>query len=255
MSNSYCSLPPTDARYYAARHGDLHYDFPHYATRAAWEERAAWLREHLPAVLGLWPLPERSPLNPRVTGRLEYDDYTVENVYFESWPDFYCTGNLYLPKGKAGPHPAILNPHGHWERGRMAHEPLGSIRARCITFARMGMVALAYDMVGHQDSLQVSRHRFASLQGSLWGFSPMALQTWNSLRAVDYLLSLEGVDPERIGCTGESGGGTQTLMVTALDPRIAVAAPVNMISAHFQGGCGRRPTTWRSRRWQRRGPC
>ena len=119
----------------------------------------------------------------------------------------------------------------------MAHEPLGSIRARCITFARMGMIAFSYDMVGYNDSLQVPRHRFASPQGSLWGLSPMALQTWNSTRAMDFLQSLEDIDPERIGCTGESGGGTQTFMLAGIDPRVRVVAPVNMISAHFQGGC------------------
>jgi dienelactone hydrolase len=237
METSSQALPAIDARYHTVRHGDLHFAFPHYATLAEWEQRAAWLREHILVVQGLWPLPERCPLNAHILGRIEYDDYTLEKVYFESWPGFYCTGNLFRPRTHAGRVPAILNPHGHWERGRLAHEPNGSIRARCITFARMGMVAFAYDMVGYHDSLQVPKHRFASARGALWGLTPMALQTWNSLRAVDFLESLEDVDPARIGCTGESGGGTQTFMLTAVEPRIQVIAPVNMISAHMQGGC------------------
>lgn len=226
-----------DVRYRAQRHGDMRFEFPHYATLADWERRAAWLREHILITLGLWPWPERCPLNTQVVGQLEYDDYVIEKVYFESWPGFCCTGNLYRPRRINAPCPGILNPHGHWPRGRLAHEPLGSVRARCITFARMGMAAFSYDMVGYHDSLQVPQHRFASLRGSLWGLTPMALQTWNSLRAVDYLLSLPYVDAERLGCTGESGGGTQTFMLAAVEPRLKVLAPVNMISAHFQGGC------------------
>jgi len=215
----------------------MHFVFPKYETLADWERRAAWLREHILVVLGLWPMPEKGPLNPRIFGRLDYEDYSIEKVYFESWPGFYCTGNLYRPRGKAGPFPGILNPHGHWQKGRLEHQPLASIRARCITFARMGMVAFSYDMVGYNDSLQVPAHRFVSLRGSLWGFTSLALQTWNSIRAIDFLQSLDDVDPQRIGCTGASGGGTQTFMVTAIEPRIKVAAPVNMISAHMQGGC------------------
>jgi dienelactone hydrolase len=185
----------------------------------------------------MWPEPERWPLNAHIGGRIEYDDYTIETVYFESWPGFYCTGNLYRPRTVTGRVPGVLHPHGHWQKGRLEHQPLGSIRARCITMARMGMVSFAYDMVGYNDSLQVPSHAACSLRGSLWGYSHMALQTWNSRRGVDFLLSLPEVDPERIGCTGASGGGTQTFIVCALEPRIKVAAPVNMISSIMQGGC------------------
>lgn len=229
--------PAVDARYFAIRHGDMPFEFPRYTTLEAWERRAAWLREHLLTVMGLWPMPERPPVQAHITGSLEYDDYAIDKVYLESWPGFYCTGNLYRPRGKQGPYPAILNPHGHWTRGRLEHQELGSIRARCITFARMGMMAFAYDMVGYNDSLQVPAHHFSTRQGALWGLTPLALQTWNSLRVVDWLAGLAEVDPERIGCTGASGGGTQTFMLTALEPRVQVVAPVNMISAHFQGGC------------------
>ncbi|MHB0859357.1 MAG: alpha/beta hydrolase family protein [Anaerolineae bacterium] len=230
-------LPAFDARYLAERRGDMPYAFPHYETLDAWERRAEWLREHLQASLGLLPGRERHPLNPRVLDSISYDDYVMDKVAFESLPGFLCTGNLYRPHRIAGRCPGILNPHGHWQRGRLEHQPHGSIRARCVTFARMGMVAFSYDMVGYNDSLQLANHHFASRRGALWGLSSMALQTWNSLRAVDYLTELDYVDPDLLGCTGESGGGTQTFMVAALDPRLKVLAPVNMISAHFQGGC------------------
>ena len=230
-------LPPVDRRYQGRRSGDDTFALPPYPTLEAWEERAAWLREHILCVLGLWPLPERPPLRAEVFDRITYDDFVMEKVRFESWPGFYCTGNLFRPVEADGPMPAVLNPHGHAERGRLEHSEIIDIRARCITFARMGMAALAYDMVGYNDSLQVPVHRFHAWQGAAWGFSPMALQLWNSLRAVDFLAALEGVDPERIGCTGASGGGTQTFMAAAVEPRLKVLAPVNMISAHFQGGC------------------
>ena len=230
-------LPAIDMRLATERHGEMSYEMPQYATLEAWEQRATWLREHLLISLGLWPLPERTPLQTQMFGRIVYEDYTMEKVCFESWPGFYCTGNLFRPLGINTPCPGILKAHGHHERGRLEHTDRASTRALCVTLARMGMVAFAYDMVGYNDSLQVPRHRFASLRGSLWGLFPMALQTWNSIRAVDFLKSLPEVDPERIGCTGASGGGTQTYMVTAVDDRIKVAAPVNMISAHYQGGC------------------
>ena len=237
MADHAGTIPDVDRRYRVVRELEQHYEFPRYATLEAWEQRAGRLREHLLTVQGLWPLPERTPLKAHISGRIEYEDYCIEGAYFESLPGFYCTGNLYRPLGKPGPFPGILNPHGHWQRGRLEHQERGSIRARCITFARMGMVAFAYDMVGYNDSLQVPRHRFASQRGALWGLTLVALQTWNSLRAVDFLESLEDIDPERIGCTGASGGGTQTFIVTAVEPRIKVVAPVNMISAHYQGGC------------------
>lgn len=230
-------LAKVDARYAAFRHGDMTFTMPTYPSLADWQERATWLREHIQVTLDLWPMPERQPLQARISNCRAYPDYCLSKVCFESWPGFYCTGNLYRPRDISGPVPAIVNPHGHWEHGRLEHAERGSIRARCITLARMGMVAFSYDMVGYNDSIQVPTHGFATLRGSLWGLSPLALQTWNSVQAVDFVASLPNVDQERIGCTGASGGGTQTFMLTAIDDRIKVSAPVNMISAHMQGGC------------------
>ncbi|MCS6861018.1 MAG: acetylxylan esterase [Abditibacteriales bacterium] len=235
-------MPTEDRRFADVRDLNKVYTFTPRYFREAWLRRAAALRQQILVSTGLYPMPEKTPLNAKVFGKIEREDYTVEKVYFESYPGFFVTGNLYRPKGKRGPFPGILNPHGHWGNGRFANEPLGSIAARCITQARLGWVAFSWDMVGYNDSLQVP-HNFAhpnTPEGkrlTLWGISLMGLQTWNSIRAIDFLQSLPDVDPTRIACTGESGGGTQTFMVCAVDERIQLAAPVNMISAHMQGGC------------------
>lgn len=107
---------------------------------------------------------------------------------------------------------------------------------RCINFARQGYVAFSYDMVGYNDSRQVS-HKFGTERAKLWGISLCGLQLWNSIRALDFVQSLPDVDGLRIACTGASGGGTQTFLLTAVDYRVNASAPVNMVSAHFQGGC------------------
>lgn len=205
-------------------------------TKREWLARARELRTHILVSCGLWPMPKRTPLRAKIFGRIERDDYSVEKVYFESYPGFFVTGNLYRPVGKRGRFPGIINPHGHWKSGRIESIERGSIPGRCINFARQGYVAFSYDMVGYNDSKQVT-HKFGGPREELWGLSLMGLQLWNSIRAVDFLRSLPDVDKRRIACTGASGGGTQTFMVTAVEDRIKVAAPVNMISAHMQGGC------------------
>jgi dienelactone hydrolase len=212
--------------------------FPPIDSKADWKKRANEIREHVLVSCGLWPLPPKTPLNAKVFDRVERDRYSIEKVYFQSYPNFYVAGNLYRPLGKGnGPFPAILNPHGHWRNGRMADEETGSIAARCINFARQGMIAFSYDMVGYNDSRQVD-HKFASNPTNLlWNISLMGLQTWNSIRALDFLESLPGVDKKRLACTGESGGGTQTFMLGAIDDRLAVQAPIVMVSHSMQGGC------------------
>jgi len=208
------------------------------ATRTEWQRRAGDIRTSALVHCGLWPLPERTPLQPIISGRIERDGYTVENVAIQTHPGFYLAGNLYRPRGQGdGPFPAILNPHGHWSHGRLEDQELGSIAARCINFARQGMVAFAYDMVGYNDTAQVD-HSFASEpEHQLWGINLMGLQTWNSIRALDFLASLPDVDAARLGCTGASGGGTQTFMLGAIDPRPAALAPMVMVSHSMQGGC------------------
>ena len=211
-------------------------EFRRFSSLDAWERRADDLREHIRVLLGLMPEPEKSPLNPRVSGRIERDGYSVEKVAIESWPGFLVTGNVYRPLGRKGPFPGIVSPHGHWGEGRLADGESGSVPARCISFARQGFVIFSYDMVGYVDSCQLD-HKYGGDPESMWGLSLMAVQTWNSIRAIDFVESLPDVDPDRIGVTGASGGGTQTFMLYAVDDRLKVAAPVNMISGRMQGGC------------------
>jgi hypothetical protein len=208
---------------------------PRYASPADWQRRAAWLREHILASSGLLPMPEKTPLRPRVFDEQKHDDYSVSKVYFESRPGFFVTGNLYVPSGP-GPFPAVLLPHGHWSYGRLENAEISSIPGSAISLARQGFVAFTYDMIGYNDSRQLT-HTFGGPRESLWGLSLGGLQLWNSIRSLDFLQSRPDVDPQRIGCAGASGGGTQTFLLAAVDERVKVAVPVNMISLHMQGGC------------------
>ena len=120
----------------------------------------------------------------------------------------------------------------------MADGPDGSIPARAITFARQGYVAFTYDMVGYNDTRQVTHRVWANDRRHwLWGVSEMGLQTWNSIRALDFLCSLADVDKSRLAITGESGGGTQTMLLGAIDDRLAAVGPCVMVSHSMQGGC------------------
>jgi hypothetical protein len=208
---------------------------PAFTSRAAWASRATYLREHVLASAGLLPLPDKSPLNPVIFDELTRAGYIVSKVYFESLPGFFVTGNLYRPAGD-GPFPAVLSAHGHWTYGRLEHSPLVSGPGRAITLARQGYVVFAYDMIGYDDSRQLT-HTFGGRREHLWGLSLAGLQLWNSIRSLDFLETLPYVKNDAIGATGESGGGTQTFMLAAADSRVAAAVPVNMISLHMQGGC------------------
>ena len=187
-----------------------------YRTAESWARRRDELREGFLKGAGLFPLFERPPLKIIRHSRREYDDYSVENVALETLPGFYCTGNLYRPIRHDGPGPAILCPHGHFR-------PLGRFRAdqqiRCAHFARMGATVFSYSMVGWQDSRQTT-HDDPRL---------LALQTWNSLRVVDFLTGLDGVDQARIGVTGASGGGTQAMYLALIDDRVSVTAPLVIV--------------------------
>jgi len=226
-----------DSRFLRMKTTDTNFTFPDYASRQQWEERAEALRKQILVAAGLWPSPPKTVLRSHIFGRIEHADYSVEKVTFESYPHFFVTGNLYRPRGKSGPFAAILTPHGHWAHGRLENSEEVSVPGRCINFARQGYVVFSYDMVGYCDSKQIS-HKFAGDSLSqVFGINLLGLQLWNSIRSLDFLESLSDADAARIGCTGASGGGTQTFLLTAVDPRVKVAAPVNMVSAHFQGGC------------------
>ncbi len=241
-------------------------------TPEAWEQRATRLRHQLLVANGLWPMPTRTPLNAVIHGRIDQGDYTVEKVFMETFPGYFLTGSLYRPKGWEGPRPAILSPHGHWNQGRfMENEDIlmeinqgaerfenggrSPLQSRNVQLARMGCVVFHYDMVGYADNQQISyelAHRFAEQREHMneaegWGLfsaqaearlqSVMGLQTWNSIRALDFLTGLPEVDTDRLAITGASGGGTQSFMMGALDARLAACFPAVMVSTAMQGGC------------------
>lgn len=211
-----------------------HFKFPEFKTKKEWDTHRLRLRKQILAAAGLVPLPAKTPLRPRVVRKLEYPGYSIETVTIEPLPGFFLGGNVYRPSGK-GPFPGVLVPHGHWKRGRLEDIPVYSVPALCINLARQGYIAFAYDMVGYNDTRQTA-HSAPSREYELWSFHPMGLQLWNSIRAIDYLQSLPMVDGSRIAVTGASGGGSQTIFLTAVDDRVKMSAPVNMVSAYMQGG-------------------
>lgn len=200
-----------------------------YNDKTSWEKRSALIKKYILEGSSVINLPVTTPLKTVIHSKKSFDGYTVENVYFESLPGIFVTGNLYrpiaMPKTQKTQknYAAILCPHGHGGNPRFAEYT----QRRAASLARMGAIVFAYDMVGTGDGSQtIHKHPLA-----------LEMQLQNSRRAVDFLLSLPGVDPKRIGITGESGGGTQTFLLTAVDKRIAVSVPVVMVSSHFFGGC------------------
>jgi len=228
-------IPDVDSRNTAIPTTDTHFTARAYGSVEEWESRKDDLRRQILFAAGLLPAREKTALNARIFGRIEREGYSVEKVLLETLPGYYLGGNLYRPEGD-GPFPAILKPHGHWAYGRLENQPLNSTQTLAANLARLGLVVLAYDMVGYNDTAQTP-HRFTSREMQLWNFNPLGLQLWNSIRVVDFLESLPEVDRSRIGATGASGGATQVFLLTAVDERIAVSAPVNMVSAIMQGGC------------------
>ncbi|MBD3352182.1 MAG: acetylxylan esterase [Candidatus Lokiarchaeota archaeon] len=195
-----------------------------------WKKRSAIIRNGILKGANLLPIPKKTPLNPVIHSRREYGKYSVESVYLESIPGFYVTGSLYQPlphnkdaQSKSKSRPILLKPHGHRKNKRFIPDN----QNLCSTLARMGVVVFTYDMIGYADSQQVKHHIK----------SACTLQTWNSTRSLDFILSLPNVDPSRVGMAGGSGGGTQTFLLTAIDDRITASAPIVMVSSFFFGGC------------------
>jgi dienelactone hydrolase len=249
-------LKPLERRLAAPKHYNRKYHpWTPPTAKDAWEARKPILKEQLLVSQGLWPMPEKTPLGAVIHGKIERDGYTVEKVFFVSHPGHYVTGNLYRPTGKTGKLPAVLYTHGHWQDARLStanawksDQKTGAEateesskyfhQAGCATLARLGCVVFHYDMVGNSDSKQiVHRQGFTDVDAQLRLQTFMNLQTWNSVRSVDFLLSLPEVDPARIGITGASGGGTQSFVLAAVDERVAASFPAVMVSTNMQGGC------------------
>jgi dienelactone hydrolase len=230
-------VPAQDSRLTAIPHTDYHFTPKSYSTLADWQAHRAHLRKQILSAAGLLPMPARTPLHPQVFGKISNPNYTIEKVLIETFPGFYLGGNLYRPTKPAPPggFPAIVSPHGHLTYGRLQDNDIVSIPSLCISLAQQGYIVFSYDMVGYDDTIQTP-HEFETREYLLWDFSPYALQLWNSIRAVDFMESLQDVNRQMIGATGHSGGGTQTFSLAAIDDRIQFAAPVNMISLIMQGG-------------------
>lgn len=260
---------PADSRLGELRNLNGYFPFTPVASAGEWPERQADIKRRILVSQGLWPEPQKTELNAVIHNRLEMDDYTIEAVYFESIPGHYVTGSLYRPNSGSGPFPVVLCPHGHWPDARFydateakARQYIADgaerfesaarnhIQARCVQLARMGCVAFFYDTTGNSDSVQLG-HRptksehldtredwgFFGVQAELRLQNMMGLQTWNSIRAIDFLLQQPDIDSSRVGVTGASGGGTQSMIIAAIDERITAAMPCVMVSTAMQGGC------------------
>ncbi|MCU0705689.1 MAG: acetylxylan esterase [Fimbriiglobus sp.] len=260
----YDGQKPTDFRLGKNKTLDDYFPFTPPKTKEEWAARRERVREQVMVATGLWPMPEKTPLNAVIHGKIERNGYTIEKVYFASTPGHYVCGNLYRPKA-AGKHPAVLFAHGHWANARFREESEATAKAMVArgeepdverakffmqaipaTLAKLGFVVFQYDMVGYCDSTAIGHvsksgvpavDGFADAEGELRLHSLMGLQTLNSVRAVDFLCELNDVDETRIGVTGASGGGTQTFLLAAIDDRIKAAVPAVMVSTAMQGGC------------------
>jgi dienelactone hydrolase len=198
-----------------------------YNDKASWEERKALLRPQLYKALDLSPLPPKPNSKPIITAKRIYDGYSVENIAIEILPGLYINGSLYKPLNIKGKIPVILSPDGHWYQQRYRAD----CQIRCATLARMGAMAYSYDLFAWGESLlqfKSEDHRRSLAQ---------VVQTLGAIRILDYVLGLKETDPNRVGISGGSGGGSHTVLMAALDDRIKLSAPVVSVSSYFYGGC------------------
>ncbi|MES2221748.1 MAG: acetylxylan esterase, partial [Acidobacteriota bacterium] len=207
------------------------------------EERNATVREQIWQLLG--GRPEETPLNPRITGTIQRNGYSIEKLIFESMPQIYVTANLYVPTTGKPPFPAILAPVGHSPNGKAAVRYQYTYQ----NLARKGYVVLTWDPFGQGERIQYlqpgsNRTRFHAVSMEhtqagrpmiLFGDGIAKYLAWDGIRGLDYLLTRTEIDPQKIGCTGQSGGGTMTMFLGALEPRIQAAVAIEGAFANVAG--------------------
>lgn len=195
-----------------------------------WKARRDLYRQQLLEMLGLDPFPEKTPLQAAVTGAVDHEQFTVENLHFQSMPGLYVTGNLYIPKNLDRPAPAILYVcgHGALRKDNVSYGNKVGYQHHGAWFARNGYVCLTIDtlQLGEIEGIHHGTYRYDMWWWNSRGYTPAGVEAWNCVRALDYLESRKEVDPNRIGVTGRSGGGAYSWWIAAIDERIKAAVPV-----------------------------
>jgi dienelactone hydrolase len=229
-------------------------------TKADAEDYVKSVRRRIRESFG--PEPERTPLNPRVTGTVEHDAYTIEKVIFESRPGMLVTANLYIPKGRPFPLPGVVGTCGHSDNGKAE----AAYQSFSQGLARQGYVVLIYDPIGQGERLQyvneklgsrigvgVYEHLYAGNQQMLVGEFFGSWRAWDGIRALDYLLTRKEVDPKHVGVTGNSGGGTMTTWLCGVEQRWTMAAPSCFVTTfrrkRGERNCRPTPSNARRERW------
>jgi dienelactone hydrolase len=199
-----------------------------YSSKEEWELRKVKLRKCMIDALGIVNLSGQYPLAVvAATNKRNMNGYSIENIALETIPGLYVCCSVYQPLKTKGKIPAVLCPNGHFSNGRYNAD----VQTRCAMLARMGAIAVSYDLFAWGESLlqfKPEDHR-KSLA--------MTIQVLNTLKILDYLFTIKNVDTSRIAITGGSGGGSHSMLIAAIDERIKVSVPVVMLSAHFYGGC------------------
>jgi dienelactone hydrolase len=215
-----------------------------YDSLDAWEADKPRLRGELFDMLGLNPLPPRQALDAVITGKVEEAEFVVEKLHFQSLPDLYVTGNLYLPKEIKAPLPTILYLCGHAQvkKGDTSFGNKTAYHRHGAWFARNGYACLMIDSVqlGEIEGVHHGTYRMNRWWWNSRGYTPAGVEAWNCIRALDYLETRPEVDPKRFGVTGRSGGGAYSWWTAALDDRIRCAVPVAGITSlrnHVVDGC------------------
>ncbi|MFT4094605.1 MAG: acetylxylan esterase [Niabella sp.] len=198
-----------------------------YKNLQEWEARKQLLKPQLLTALKLSKLPQYPLSDPVITEIRKCNGYTIQNIAIEILPGVWINGSLYKPAKYKGKIPVILNPDGHWEQQRYRPD----CQLRCAAFAKMGAMAFSYDLFAWGESML--QFKYEDHRRSL----SQTIQTLGAIRILDYVLSLPDADKERVGITGGSGGGSHTVLMTAIDDRIKVSAPVVSVSSYFYGGC------------------